>query len=133
MATATSTLEAAPRPADATPSRWAVRARHVAIPAVVVAAIVVVGIAIGHDEVPTWLDAHVMPAIDRLYHWTVINNDRNWLFTGVFSNVSDAVKRCTEHMLSVLQILRWPGVLALTGVVGLRTSGLRAACGWRTR
>ena len=127
MATATSTLEAAPRPADATPNRWGVRARHVAIPAVVVAAIVVVGIAIGHDEVPTWLDAHVMPAIDRLYHWTVINNDRNWLFTGVFSNVSDAVKWCTEHMLSVLQILRWPGVLALTGVVGLRTSGLRAA------
>jgi glycine betaine/proline transport system permease protein len=102
------------------------RLRRLAWPAVVVIAILAVGYAMGHD-VPTWLDAHVKPRVDTIYHWTVINNDRNWLFTGVFSPISDAIRWSTEHMLSLLQILRWPGVLALTGLVGYRTGGLRAA------
>ncbi|MCU1391882.1 MAG: glycine/betaine transporter permease [Ilumatobacteraceae bacterium] len=102
------------------------RLRVGAIPVLVVVAILVAGHSIGH-QVPTWLDAHVMPAVDRLYHWTVINNDRNWLFTDVFSPISTAIHWSTTHMLSLLQILRWPGVLALVGAVGLRTGGWRAA------
>ena len=107
-------------------TRLAARARRYIVPTLVVAAILAVGYAIGHD-VPTWLDAHVKPKVDEIYHWSVINNDRNWLFTGVFSRVADAIRWSTEHMLSLLRILRWPGVLTLTGIVGFRTAGLRPA------
>ena len=111
---------------DRPASRFAVGARRIAVPGLVVIAILVVGYAIGHD-VPTWLDAHVKPKVDEVYHWSVINNGRNWLFTRVFSPVADGIRWSTEHMLSLLRILRWPGVLALTGVVGFRTAGLRPA------
>ena len=108
------------------PHRLADRARRLGPPALVMLAIILVGYAIGHG-VPTWLDAHVRPKVDEFYHWTVINNDRNWVFTGVFSPIADAIEWSTAHMLSLLRILRWPGMLALTGLVGLRTGGWRAA------
>ena len=111
---------------DDVPHRLVERARRLAVPTLVVVAIIATGYAIGHD-VPTWLDAHVRPKVDEFYHWTVINNDRNWVFTGVFSPIADGISWSTRHMLSLLQILRWPGVLALTGIVGLRTGGWRAA------
>ncbi|MCU1400917.1 MAG: transporter permease subunit, partial [Acidimicrobiales bacterium] len=111
---------------DSAPGVVAVRLRRFGPSACVLIAIIAVGTAVGHD-VPTWLDAHVMPAVDRFYHWTVINNDRNWVFVDVFHPISHAIRWSTEHMLSLLQILRWPGVLALMGVVGLRTAGPRAA------
>jgi glycine betaine/proline transport system permease protein len=102
------------------------RARRLTVPVLVIVAIIAAGAAIGHD-VPSWLDAHVQPRVDQFYHWTVINNDRNWVFTSVFSPIADAIKWSTQHVLSLLRILRWPGVLAVTGLVGLRTGGARAA------
>ena len=111
---------------DRPANRFATGAKRFALPGLVIIAILVVGHAIGHD-VPTWLDAHVKPKVDEVYHWSVINNDRNWLFTRVFSPIADGIRWSTEHMLSLLRILRWPGVLALTGIVGFRTAGLRAA------
>lgn len=102
------------------------RARRLAIPAAVIVAILIGGYLTGHD-VPTWLDAHVVARVDHFYHWTVINNDRNWVFTDIFSPIADAIRWSTSHVLSLLRILRWPGVLAVTGVVGLRTGGARAA------
>ena len=107
-------------------SRVVATVRRFALPGLVVIAIVAVGYAIGHD-VPTWLDAHVKPKVDEVYHWSVINNDRNWLFTRIFSPIADVIRWSTEHMLSLLRMLRWPGVLALTGIVGFRTAGLRPA------
>ncbi len=111
---------------DRSATRLAARARRYIVPTLVVAAILAVGYAIGH-EVPTWLDAHVKPKVDEIYHWSVINSDRNWLFTGVFSPIADAIRWSTEHMLSLLRMLRWPGVLTLTGIVGFRSAGLRPA------
>jgi glycine betaine/proline transport system permease protein len=107
-------------------SPTAVWARRVAVPVLAIVAIVAVGYAIGHD-VPTWLDAHVKPEVDKAYHWTVLNNDKHWIFTGFFTPIGDAIQWSTDHMLSLLRILRWPGVLALTAVVGYRTGGLRTA------
>ena len=101
-------------------------ARRLVVPVAVVVAICVIGTLIGPD-VPSWLDAKVVPAFDDLYDWTVRNNDRNWLFTWVFEPISDALQWATDAVLSVLRGLRWPGVLALVGVIGWRTGGGRAA------
>ena len=104
----------------------AVWARRLAVPVLAIVAIVAVGYAIGSD-VPTWLDAHVKPAVDRAYKWTVLNNDQHWIFTGFFTPIGDAIQWSTDQMLSLLRILRWPGVLALTAIVGYRTGGWRTA------
>ncbi len=90
------------------------------------AGIVIAGIAIGRD-VPSWFDAHIQSKIDQAYHWTVINNTTHWLFTWVFSPISDTIRWSTEHVLSLLQILRWPGVLIVVGLLGHRTGGRNAA------
>ena len=101
-------------------------ARRLVVPVAVIAAICVVGALIGPD-VPGWLDAHLVPAVDDLYDWTVRNNDRHWLFTWMFQPISDALGWATEAVLSVLRGLRWPGVLTLVGLIGWRTGGTRAA------
>ena len=102
------------------------------MPVAVIVALVVAGILIG-SSVPSWLDAHVVPAVDAVYDWTVRNNDQHWLFTWIFQPISDGVERADEAMLSVLRQLRWPGVLTLVGVIGWRTGGARAAVHGRAR
>ena len=82
--------------------------------------------AIGPD-VPSWLDAHVVPAVDSVYDWTVRNNDSHWLFTWIFQPISDALEWAVDAVLWVLRELRWPGVLTLVGLIGWRTGGTRAA------
>ncbi len=94
--------------------------------AIASAAIIVVGIALG-DPVPTWIDAHVKPFFDDIYDWTVDNNKTNWLFTRVFNPISDAITWCTDGVLWILRNLRWPGVVALFGLIGYRTAGARTA------
>ena len=120
MAVATVTVR--PAPADDV----ADKIRRLVLPVAVIVAICVVGALIG-PEVPSWLDAHVVPAFDDLYDWTVRNNDRHWLFTWIFEPISDAVQWATDAVLSVLRGLRWPGVLTLVGLIGWRTGGTRAS------
>jgi glycine betaine/proline transport system permease protein len=108
------------------PSTAADRARRLAVPVGVVAAICAVGALIGPD-VPSWLDAHVVPAVDAVYDWTVRNNDRHWLFTWFFQPISDTLGRTVDAVLWVLRELRWPGVLTLVGMIGWRTGGTSAA------
>ncbi len=95
-------------------------------PAAAFVAIIAIGSAMGHG-VPTWIDAHVMPAVDRAYHWTQLNNDKNWFFRNIFSPIGTAINWCCTHMQRLLESMRWPGVMALTGLIGYRTSGIRAA------
>ena len=102
------------------------RARRLVVPVVVIAAICIVGATIGPD-VPSWLDAHVVPAVDSVYDWTVLNNDSHWLFTWIFQPISDALEWAVDAVLWVLRELRWPGVLTLVGLIGWRTGGTRAA------
>jgi glycine betaine/proline transport system permease protein len=100
--------------------------RRFVVPTAVIAAICVVGATIG-DEVPSWLDSHVRPWVDDVYAWTVRNNSTHWLFTWIFEPISDVLSAAYDAVLWLLRALRWPGVLALTGVIGSRTGGIRAA------
>lgn len=108
-----------------TPSTASRRARLV-LPVAIIAAICAAGALIG-SEVPSWLDAHVVPAVDAIYDWTVRNNDEHWLFTSIFQPISDFLERSVEGVLWVLRELRWPGVLAMVGIIGWRTGGVGAS------
>jgi len=105
-----------------TDKRW----HRLVVPGLVIIAIIAVGYAIGH-EVPTWLDAHVKAKVDQAYQWTVLHGDTNWLFTDVFDPIGHAISWSTDHLLSLLRTLRWPGVLVLAALIGYRTGGRRAA------
>jgi glycine betaine/proline transport system permease protein len=100
--------------------------RSFAPPLAALAAIAAAGLALGHRP-PTWLDIHLKPWVDSLYRWSQLHGDQNWLFRYVFTPFSDAVTWMTKTLLSLLRWIRWPGVLAVTGLVGWRTSGVRAA------
>ena len=100
--------------------------RRAAPPVAVLSAIAIVGLALGHTP-PTWLDIHLKPWVDSLYRWSQLHGDRNWLFRFVFTPFAHAVTWMTKSLLSGLRWIRWPGVLALTALVGWRTSGVRAA------
>ncbi len=121
MAVASIAVTAAAAPTDRT-----ARLRRLVLPVAVLVALVVAGILIG-SSVPSWLDAHVVPAVDAVYDWTVRNNDQHWLFTWFFQPIADGVEQATEAILWVLRQLRWLGVLALVGAIGWRTGGARAA------
>jgi len=95
-------------------------------PAIVIAAIAVIGMVVGHAP-PTWLDAHVKPEVDRLYSWIVHHRQSSVLFTGFFNPLGTALRSLTSATLWVLRALRWPGVLTLVGLVGHRTGGRQAA------
>ena len=120
------------RASGATPSRDPIAndgptSRTPLITAVVaLTALAVVGFTLGHTA-PTWLDAHVRPWFDSVYKWSQLNNGTNWAFRFVFHPIADAITWSNDKVLSLLRALRWPGMLALTGVVGLRTGGRRAA------
>ncbi|MGI9051417.1 MAG: ABC transporter permease [Ilumatobacteraceae bacterium] len=122
MAVVTVPIGAAPSTAVSAAHRF----RRLVVPLVVLVTIGVVGALIGRD-VPSWLDAHVVPAVDAVYDWTVRNNDRHWLFTWIFQPISDGLERAVNAVLWVLRELHWPGVLTLVGAIGYRTGGLKAA------
>lgn len=95
-------------------------------PVVALGALAVIGLLLG-NEVPTWLDAHVQPWVDDVYKWTIDNRQTNWLFSGFFEPIADTLRWGAKTVLAMLRWLRWPGVLALTGAIGLRVAGWRAA------
>ncbi len=94
--------------------------------AVVLLVVLFVGRNMG-KEVPTWLDAHVLRWVDDRYQWIVIHRETFWLFKFVFSPISHALDSMCDFVLWLLRALRWPGVLAAAGLIGLRTSGIGAA------
>jgi glycine betaine/proline transport system permease protein len=97
-----------------------------ALPIAVLGALVMVGALLGSD-VPTWLDVHVKPWFDSVYRWSVANRGTHWLFTAVFSPIQHTLAWSVRTILWFLRWLRWPGVLALVGLTGLRVAGWRAA------
>ena len=103
-------------------ARW----RRLAVPSLVIATIVVVGVAIG-SEVPSWLDIHLRPWVDDVNRWIVRNRQDHWIFLRFFDPVSDVLGWSVDAVLWMLRSLKWPGVLALAGVIGWRTGGRRAA------
>ncbi len=114
---------ASPAIAVSLPStRW----RRLAVPAAALAAVVIVGILAG-KKAPTWLDAHVQPWVDSVYAWAVKNRQSSFLFTRFLNPIAHVLDSSTKGVLGLLRTLRWPGVLALAAMVGLRTGGRRAA------
>ena len=106
------------------------RLRRLAVPVLVLGALIVVGLVLSHD-VPASFDTHIQPAMRRLYKWITSNRKDHWLFTGVFNPVSSTLDWMVRQTLRVLTTLRWSGVLTLTALIGLSTGGWRAAL-WGT-
>ena len=119
MALATASPVAPPTFGLPTARRWLV-------PTVVFVALFALAVAV-NPEVPSWLDIGLQKWVRDRYMWTVQNSTSHWLFTRIFNPLSDSIDWAIDTVLSVLQRLRWPGVVALTGAVGWRTGGSRAA------
>jgi glycine betaine/proline transport system permease protein len=95
-----------------------------------IAAVVIVGSLLWND-VPSWLDSDIQPAVRRMYAWITANRQDHWLFTNVFGPIADIIDASVRAVLWLLRNLRWTGVLALTAAIGLSTGGWRAAA-WGT-
>jgi glycine betaine/proline transport system permease protein len=107
------------------------QARRYVVPIVLLVGLGLVAVLTGGKakfaDVPTWLDAHVKPRTDTIYKWVVKNNQKHWIFTSVFDPIASLLKSVNEDVFWVLKSLRWPGLLALTGFIGFKTGGRRAA------
>ena len=90
------------------------------------AVLAVVAVVLAHD-VPSWLDLHIQSWAQEKYQWSIENRQTSPIFTAFFNPLSDALKWSVESVESLLLALRWPGVVAITGAIGWRTGGRRAA------
>ena len=90
------------------------------------AVLAVVAVVLAHD-VPSWLDLHIQSWAQDKYQWSIENRQTSPIFTAIFNPLSDALKWSVESVESLLLALRWPGVVAVTGAIGWRTGGMRAA------
>jgi glycine betaine/proline transport system permease protein len=112
--------------------RSILRTRKPAVTLAVAAGVIVLILVTGgkgglFTKPPTWLDLHVKPWVDARYKWVVLNNQKHWIFTGFFDPFSSGLKQLYAATHWLLVHLRWPGVLALTGVIGWKTGGRSAA------
>ena len=78
------------------------------------------------QDVPSWLDLHVQRHAQDAYHWITQNTGRNWLLDAIKSIGTGDRRGAWSERLTLLRLLHWTGVVALTFVIGY----LRA--GWRT-
>jgi len=90
------------------------------------AVLAVVAVVLAHD-VPSWLDLHIQSWAQDKYQWSIENRQSSPIFTAFFNPISDALTWAVESIESLLLALRWPGVVAITGAIGWRTGGMRAA------
>ncbi len=90
------------------------------------AVLAVVAVVLAHD-IPSWLDLHIQSWAQEKYQWSIENRQTSPIFTAFFNPLSDALKWSVESVESLLLALRWPGVVAITGAIGWRTGGMRAA------
>jgi glycine betaine/proline transport system permease protein len=92
----------------------------------VFAALAVVAVLVSH-EVPSWLNLKVQKWAQDRYQWSIIHRQSAPIFTRFFTPITSFLGWAVRHVTSLLNGLRWPGVVALTGAVGWRVAGLRAA------
>jgi hypothetical protein len=100
--------------------------RRLQIPAAIVVAGIIVSLVAG-SGVPTWLNSHIQPWAQSVFAWITRNRNTNLLFTGFLTPIGHAINDCVHFVWWILRLLRWTGVLAVTGIVGWRTGGRRAA------
>jgi glycine betaine/proline transport system permease protein len=91
-------------------------------------ALALVAVVIAH-EVPSWLDLNIQQRAQDAYKWTINNRQTSPIFTYFFDPIQDALQWMFDVTMNVLEFLRWPGVVALTGAIGWRTGGIRAGLG----
>ena len=127
MAQATATTTQPAPAAAASPGRDAapIDLRIVAVPATMIIAVIVIGIATG-SNVPTWLDAHVTPWVDHQWKWVQIHNTSSPVFTDFLTPIGNFIGYRVKDLVSFFTILRWPGVLALAACISWRTGGVKA-------
>jgi glycine betaine/proline transport system permease protein len=117
-----------PRSVEPPPaSAGAARSYGVWIGLGVIAIAAVVATAVFGGDVPTWLDTHIQPWAKTTNRWIVDNRDNHWLFTRIFDPISAGIDHSVNAVGDVLNALRWPGVMALVGILGWRVGGVRAA------
>ncbi|MBI4933965.1 MAG: ABC transporter permease subunit [Actinobacteria bacterium] len=89
------------------------------------AVLAVVAVVVSH-EVPSWLDLDIQKRAQDAYKWTINNRQTSPIFKYFFEPLKDLLQWMFDVTMNVLEFLRWPGVVALTGAIGWRTGGLRA-------
>ncbi|MFM7685407.1 MAG: ABC transporter permease [Actinomycetota bacterium] len=92
------------------------------------ALLAVVAVVVGRD-VPGWLDLNVQKWAQDRYAWAIVNRQTSPVFTWFFTPLSDLLAWAVEQVVWVLDLMRWPGVVALAAVIGWRTGGRNAALG----
>lgn len=118
------TLDAPPlvEPADLVAAR-----RRMRVVTIVVFAAVAVAAALASSEIPSWLDIKLQERAQEAYTWTIYHRETAPIFTWFFNPISSALTWAVDLVRSVLDGLRWPGVVALAAAIGWRTGGWRAA------
>ncbi|MEN9646267.1 MAG: hypothetical protein RL238_2936 [Actinomycetota bacterium] len=94
----------------------------------VFAALAIVAVVVAH-EVPSWLDFDIQQRAQNAYKWTINNRQTSPIFTYFFDPLRDVLQWMFDVTMNLLEFLRWPGVVALTGAIGWRTGGVRAGLG----
>jgi len=94
----------------------------------VFALLAVLAVVIEH-EVPGWLDLDIQQRAQAAYKWTITNRQTSPLFTLFLEPVGNVLQWMFDVVMNVLEFLKWPGLVALTGAIGWRTGGLRAGIG----
>lgn len=90
------------------------------------AVLTVVAFVAAHD-VPDWMDSGLQKWAQDRYKWSVLNRQSAAIFQYFFNPIADVLDWSVHHVESLLLALRWPGVVAITGAIGWRTGGPRAA------
>lgn len=91
-------------------------------------ALAVTALLVGR-EVPGWLDLNVQKWAQDQYAWAIVNRQTSPLFTWFYTPLGDFLAWAVEQVVWLLDLLRWPGMVALTAVIGWRTGGRKAALG----
>ncbi|MFZ4720831.1 MAG: ABC transporter permease [Ilumatobacteraceae bacterium] len=104
----------------------ALRRRNRLLAFAVLGLLAVLAIVVFSHDVPSWLDLKVQERAQRAYKWTITNRQTSPIFTRFFNPLKDVLQWMYDVTMSVLEFLRWPGVVALTGAIGWRTGGIRA-------
>lgn len=91
-------------------------------------ALAVTALLVGR-EVPGWLDLNVQKWAQDRYAWAIVNRQTSPIFTWFFTPLGDFLAWAVEQVVWLLDLLRWPGMVALTAVIGWRTGGRKAALG----
>ena len=108
--------------------RAAGRPAAIAVPAALVVAVLAVVAGRRRPTCPSWLDTHLQPWVRSATGGSSSNRKSHWLFTDFFNPIADAldVVRASGAVVAAHAAVD-AACSSLTGAIGWRTGGLRAA------